>query len=96
MADPTPFDSIARNRDYDSIMQRPAVKLLPGECHVTNEDLVQVKVLGSCVSACIRDATSGIGGMNHFMLPDAGGGTAEGFGNMGRYGVHAMDLLLCA
>ena len=29
-------------------------------------------VLGSCISACIRDPQLGIGGMNHFMLPDDG------------------------
>jgi len=28
-----------------------------------------VTVLGSCVSACVRDPLNGVGGMNHFMLP---------------------------
>ena len=34
-------------------------------------DMVLVTVLGSCVAACIRDRISGIGGMNHFMLPES-------------------------
>jgi len=94
MAEPTAADGLARNRYMDPGLQRTAVKLLPGEYHVTNEDLVQVTVLGSCVAACIRDVTSGIGGMNHFMLPDAGSGGADRFGSTGRYGVQAMELLI--
>ena len=94
MAEPTAADGWARNRYLDPILQRTAVKLLPGEYHVTNEDLVQVTVLGSCVAACIRDVVSGVGGMNHFMLPDAGTGQADRFGSTGRYGVQAMELLI--
>jgi chemotaxis protein CheD len=29
-------------------------------------------VLGSCVSACLHDPLCGVGGMNHFLLPDDG------------------------
>src|ERR1700743_3012277 len=49
---------------------RCTVKLLPGECYVTRQDEAIVTVLGSCISACIRDPESGLGGMNHFMLPE--------------------------
>lgn len=94
MANKTSADGVASNRYLDPHLKRTAVKLLPGEYHVTNEDLVQVTVLGSCVAACIRDASSGIGGMNHFMLPDAGGGESDRFGSTGRYGIHAMELLI--
>jgi chemotaxis protein CheD len=87
-------DGVAQNFYLDPGLQRQAVKLLPGEYHVTNEDLVQVTVLGSCVAACIRDVGSGVGGMNHFMLPDAGSGEADRFGSTGRYGVQAMELLI--
>jgi chemotaxis protein CheD len=55
-----------------------------------------VTVLGSCVSACLRDRESGVGGMNHFMLPDEGK-LVGAHGNIsagGRYGVHAMELLI--
>ncbi len=47
-------------------------------------------VLGSCIAVCLRDTVSGIGGMNHFMLP---GGSAEP-GTSARYGVQAMELLI--
>ena len=55
-----------------------------------------VTVLGSCVSACLRDRESGIGGMNHFMLPDEGKlvGSHGNISAGGRYGVHAMELLI--
>lgn len=48
-------------------------------------------VLGSCVSMCLRDPVAGIGGMNHFLLPEgAGAGTDAGR----RYGAYAMELLI--
>ena len=50
-------------------------------------------VLGSCVSACIRDRKSGIGGMNHFMLPDGGDADGPASASM-RYGAAAMEILI--
>ena len=47
--------------------------------------------LGSCVAACLFDPQTRIGGMNHFMLPEA----KDAFGSA-RYGVHAMELLINA
>ena len=58
------------NRYWDTHAQRVAAKIQPGEYYVTQSNQVIVTVLGSCVSACIRDTVTGIGGMNHFMLPD--------------------------
>jgi len=46
------------------------VHLLPGEYYVTTSEEFVTTVLGSCVSTCIHDAVAGIGGMNHFMLPE--------------------------
>lgn len=69
-----------------------AVKVLPGEHYCTGDDMALVTVLGSCVSACIRDAGVGIGGMNHFMLPD--GADNDVGGASGRYGAFAMELLI--
>ncbi len=50
-------------------MGMPAAKILPGECYVSKTGEMIVTVLGSCISACIRDRKIGVGGMNHFMLP---------------------------
>lgn len=71
-----------------------AVKLLPGEYYVTSVDMVLTTVLGSCVSACLRDSVTGIGGMNHFMLPDAADPLVFDAAVAMRYGAHAMQVLL--
>ena len=73
----------------DYHFQYDAVKVLPGEYFVSNEELIIMTVLGSCISACIWDGKVRAGGMNHFMLPD--GESADGFG---RYGSYAMELLI--
>lgn len=57
------------NRYWDRQRNLYAAKILPGEYYVTTNHEIIVTVLGSCVSACIRDPKMGIGGMNHFMLP---------------------------
>ena len=80
---------------FDKSFDSQAVKLLPGEYYVTSKDLLLVTVLGSCVAACIRDYNSGIGGMNHFMLPEAGGDAANNPMNASaRYGTYAMEILI--
>lgn len=56
-------------RYWDSAKNMTSVKLQPGECYVTKENEMVVTVLGSCISACVRDPVAGVGGMNHFMLP---------------------------
>lgn len=73
----------------DHHFQYDAVKVLPGEYFVSNEDIVVMTVLGSCIAACIWDGKARTGGMNHFMLPDGDG--ADG---SGRYGSYAMELLI--
>ena len=60
------------NRYFDPHFKVETAKILPGEYYATNMDMALVTVLGSCVSACLRDRDNGIGGMNHFMLPDEG------------------------
>jgi len=74
----------------DRHFDKPGMKLLPGEFYVSGEDMVMTTVLGSCVAACIRDPRLGIGGMNHFMLPD---GELNG-GSSARYGSYAMEVLI--
>ena len=64
-------EALATTFYYDRNFETDAAKVLPGEYFVTSKDMLLVTVLGSCVAACIRDQKSGIGGMNHFMLPDS-------------------------
>lgn len=87
------------NRYWDSVHEMPAAKILPGEYYVTMGQELVTTVLGSCVSACIRDRVFGIGGMNHFMLPistDGKGwsGSADLTGTATRYGNFAMEHMI--
>jgi len=79
---------------YDNLFNCEAIKILPGEYYVTNKGMMIGTVLGSCVSACIRDRISGIGGMNHFMLPEAGVDQNNPVSESARYGAYAMELLV--
>lgn len=73
----------------DHHFQHNSVKVLPGEYYVSNENLVIMTVLGSCIAACLWDSRARVGGMNHFMLPDGDLADASG-----RYGSYAMELLI--
>lgn len=72
---------------FDNHFRSEAVKVLPGEFFVHDEDILIMTTLGSCIAACIWDRDRRVGGMNHFMLP-------EGTGDSGRYGSFAMDQLI--
>ena len=87
-------EQVATNLYFDKSFNSQAVKLLPGEYYVTDKDMLLVTVLGSCVAACIRDCYSGIGGMNHFMLPDGGGDAGSPLNASARYGTYAMEILI--
>ncbi|WP_347888772.1 chemoreceptor glutamine deamidase CheD [Nitrosomonas europaea] len=89
MVDP----QFASNFYFDQRLKAEAVKLLPGEYFVTTRNMVLSTVLGSCVSACIYDNQSRVGGMNHFMLPS--GEDDQGFQvECARFGSYAMDILI--
>jgi len=88
------FEQLQRFWEPDT--QRWTVKILPGEYYVTKNDEAITTVLGSCVSACIRDAEAGVGGMNHFMLPEDNS-TRDVRSTVvlaTRYGSHAMESLI--
>ncbi|MBC3933526.1 MULTISPECIES: chemoreceptor glutamine deamidase CheD [Undibacterium] len=87
-------EHFATNVYYDRTFDCDAAKILPGEFYFTNKDMLIVTVLGSCVSACIRDRVSGVGGMNHFMLPDTGGDADNPVSASMRYGTYAMEVLI--
>ena len=75
---------------YEAHFQSDAVKILPGEYFVHDEDLLIMTTLGSCIAVCLWDRQAHVGGMNHFMLPDGGGNGNDS----GRYGSYAMELLI--
>jgi len=79
---------------FDDHFNLDAAKIMPGEYYVTGRDMVLVTVLGSCVSVCLRDKLSGIGGMNHFMLPDSSADRDSPASASARYGAYAMEVLI--
>jgi chemotaxis protein CheD len=88
------IETVATHHYFDREFGISAVKLLPGEYFVTSSDMVLTTVLGSCVSACVRDSTAGVGGMNHFMLPEDADPASRGAASAMRYGAYAMEMLL--
>lgn len=85
----------AERRYRDPTFEATAVKLIAGDCYVTDDPgEMLVTVLGSCVSACIRDPDLGIGGMNHFMLPSGRDGVWREASSAMRYGNVAMERLI--
>lgn len=82
------------NLYFDRTFNLQASKIVPGEYYVTRRDMVLVTVLGSCVAACIRDKTNGIGGMNHFMLPKSLGEKSGWLSASARYGAYAMEVMI--
>jgi len=86
------------SRFWDSTHTLCAAKILPGEFYVTQHAEMITTVLGSCISACIRDPITGVGGMNHFMLPGNNKQNHDKWGGNDcletRYGVAAMESLV--
>ena len=87
------------NRYWDKRLNLPAAKIMPGQFYVSNKGELISTVLGSCISACIRDRFLGIGGMNHFMLPTTNNGSSDSWQNSNvslplRYGEWAMEFLI--
>lgn len=61
-----------------------------GEMYASREPVIVETVLGSCVAACVFDPISGVGGMNHFLLPHR----CQEDPALARYGEHSMPLLI--
>jgi chemotaxis protein CheD len=85
-------------RRYDSRVNAMIATLAPGDYYVATEGEMISTVLGSCVSACIRDRRLRFGGMNHFMLPiDESEGTSTWGATASsstRFGDVAMERLI--
>ncbi|ARO14840.1 chemotaxis protein CheD [Ketogulonicigenium robustum] len=72
-----------------SLTRHKTIHVVQGDCAISDDPSVMITtVLGSCVSACIFDMQRNIGGMNHFLLPDAGRDAGDN-----RYAAAAMERL---
>lgn len=72
------------------------VTLEPGELYVSGEPVTISTLLGSCVAACLYDPVHKVVGMNHFMLSSKrySRDLPNFQSDAGRYGIHAMELLI--
>jgi chemotaxis protein CheD len=86
------FPHVRRMRD--NRFPHEIASILPGEFFVSRDPMVVYTVLGSCISACIRDPIVGVGGMNHFMLPEPMETAHDSWGESTRYGSYAMESLI--
>ncbi len=67
--------------------------IVQGNFRISDRDCdTFMTILGSCVATCLCDPVAKVGGMNHFLLPE---GPQSG-GDLLRYGLHAMELLINA
>lgn len=90
-----------RRAPKPDLMQPPVVdasgtrtlSVLQGQFRVSDDpEAVMTTILGSCVATCAWDPDTGVGGMNHFLLP----GTEKNRSGNLRYGVNSMELLINA
>ncbi len=81
-------------RRYPNNFGDALAKVLPGELYVARPPEVLTTLLGSCVSACIRDPVSLVGGMNHFLLPRPGTNPSDNTRDANRFGTCAMENLI--
>jgi len=91
------------NHYWDKQREMVVAKILPGEFYMTTKNVAIATTLGSCISACIWDDRSHIGGMNHFMLPitnkeahEVNWGQRDKTTDATRYGNFAMEHLINA
>jgi len=91
---PNDHGSDTLHRYWDPKLNITIVKVKPGDVYVTSQQEAIVTVLGSCVSACIRDTNLGVGGLNHFMLPIKNPGNNATQLADNAYGHWAMEYLI--
>lgn len=91
-----PFAHIQRR--FDARLNATVAVLHPGDYYIAAGGELCGTVLGSCVSACIRDTRLKLGGMNHFMLPtnqpDDGAAWSGSAWVATRFGNVAMERLI--
>jgi chemotaxis protein CheD len=76
--------------------QGKRIILYPGQYAVSSEKVVLRTLLGSCIAACLWDESTGVVGMNHFLLANRRYARHRPLCHTeaGKYGVHAMELVI--
>jgi chemotaxis protein CheD len=89
------FVSLKRRFFFDPRLNATMVWVGQGDFYVTqNPNEVLTTILGSCVAVCVRDPEMKIGGINHFLLPEAGHAATASVTNDLRYGSYSIERLV--
>jgi chemotaxis protein CheD len=89
------FVSLKRRFYFDPRLNATMVWVGQGDFYVTqNPNEVLTTILGSCVAVCVRDPDMHIGGINHFLLPEAGAAKSGTITNDLRYGSYSIERLI--
>ncbi len=92
-------------RKFNPKFRSEVLTIFAGEIYISTKKEIISTVLGSCISVCLYDSSAGIGGMNHFMLPEDTGNRGRLYtqdllkkeeltGKAMRYGITAMEVLI--
>lgn len=83
---------------FDQVLGAHLVSVMAGFYNWSrSEDVAFSTTLGSCMSVCAYDPGAGVGGMNHFLLPEAPANEENNsFSQSFRYGSAAIEVLLNA
>lgn len=77
--------------DFDPFSSRNKLNIVQGEVRVSEDPTLLITTLvGSCISACLFDPVSEVGGLNHFLLPE----DPNGGDRVALYGINQMELLI--
>lgn len=84
-------------KSYNPKLKRYVYEIYAGGYQATREkNIVFSAILGSCISVCLKDRTSGVTGMNHFMLPGEPRTGKKNSGGDARYGGNSMEMLIAS
>ncbi len=82
---------------YSEKFQRKVYEIFGGNYYATAEtNSIIATLLGSCVAVCLRDKSTGVVGMNHFLLPGDIRRDDMLTSPSAKYGMHAMEILINA
>ena len=91
-------------KKYHAKLKSHVLTIFAGEYYVSSTGEIISTVLGSCIAVCLYDKKEGIGGINHFMLPEEQGPRLhltdpvlkkEELTNVSmRYGIKSMEVLI--
>ena len=85
-----PMRAVPRDRSaWSATPTDSSLYLHPGQMHADRAPCVVSTILGSCIAVCLFDAEAGVGGINHFLLPQESGEATPG-----RYGPAATRALI--